>query len=286
MVLLRRIFIAALLLMPTLAFAQIKELCLYNQWYSDISEFKPDRPFFVIRDYDSFTELWQKSHMKGDLPLLSFEKYMVLVWAPGKTLCDCRNVRLQRFVYKNSAFVAVYNFVDKLHDSVWHSPVVASVLPASSGDIFIQSVKIDKHKTRYSPVFTIWNMSGTRTKPFNVVKLEGSDKTSGGVVSAVSNVSNVGGTNAQTAKPKKAAVRFDTPIEKTLSEPVKPKQEEPRAVLPSAGNAAEKNNDFSDPFAFKQETKPARKANSPIKTPALPAFEEDPLFGSEFDIEF
>ena len=94
-------------------FAQVQELDIYNEWYSSDSTFYSQREFLLIRNYQTFNELWKKTELGKIAPYIDFNKYMVLVWAPGYTRRDCSIINFERILYKEGNLLLIMDFLDK-----------------------------------------------------------------------------------------------------------------------------------------------------------------------------
>jgi len=309
------IILAVLLLLPGQIYAQkTVELGVYADWRGDNCMFKSARPFFIIRDLYDLERFWQQANAAEGMPAIDFEKYMLLVWAPGPTMFDYRPAVIERFIYQDGFYIVVMDIQRKDSGGFWRRPFVATMLPNKTGDIFIMRREVEGPRETWKPLYTIWDMSGERTRPFDMVKIETPPEKAKFIehAPAVPGGANTGSARATAANSSTAApaatgeaVAVTTPTS-LAGEPVgsvaQVTSSSPERTGTAAANAAPaKPGDgfediFGSPTAVKSEAKPAASTQSsapaltqPVKQPgqpSLPAFAEDPLFGSEFDIEF
>ena len=284
------ILIAVLLLLPGQVSAQkTVELGVYADWRGDNCMFKSARPFFIIRDLYDLERFWQQANAAEGMPAIDFEKYMLLVWAPGPTMFDYRPAVIERFIYQDGFYIVVMDIARKDSGGFWRRPFVATLLPSKTGDIFIMRKAVIGSKVELKPLYTIWDMSGERTRPFEVARLatppeppkfiDHGGSASRSIVVQRSSASSSAGSPA-TAEATTSAVRQPgaaaaTPATATaVAQPANTK----------VATAWEEENPFGIAPVAKTETK-VQPASQP-KQPATPTFAEDPLFGTEFDIEF
>lgn len=304
------IILAVLLLLPGQICAQkTVELGVYADWRGDNCMFKSARPFFIIRDLYDLERFWQQANAAEGMPAIDFEKYMLLVWSPGPTMFDYRPAVIERFIYQDGFYIVVMDIQRKDSGGFWRRPFVATMLPNKIGDIFIMRKEVEGPRETWKPLYTIWDMSGERTRPFDVVKIETPPEKAKYIEHApdVSGGVKTGSTQATAANSSAATsetVAVTTPTSLT-GEPVGSVAQvttSPARTGTTAASAqpAKPGDGFEDifgsPTAVKSEAKPAASTQSsaptvtqPVKQPgqpSLPAFAEDPLFGSEFDIEF
>ena len=291
------IIVALMLLMqPAGVMAQkTVELDVYSDWRGDNCMYKSERPFFIIRDLYDLEKFWQKANADEAMPAIDFTRCMLLVWAPGPSLFDHRPVAVDRFVYQDGFYIVVMDFMRKDTGGYWRRPFVATLLPNKTGDIFIMRKEDNGTRVDWKPLYAIWDMTGERTRPFEMVKIT--------TPPAPQQFVDHG-------RPTTATKPANTVTEPVISPDVAPAASEvsqqqpaagarPAATTPSAavavspqpttGKPAEK------PAAIEESlfgSAPATKAEAKVspaaqtKQPSLPTFEEDPLFGTEFDIEF
>lgn len=164
------------ILIATYSFSQTKELDIYNEWSCTDSSLNNEREFFLIKDYWQFTNFWNKTSFKGKTPLLDFEKYMVLVWAPGYTRRDCSKISLETLLYKDGCILALFDFNENYrhYNASKLRPVKAFILPKIiEGDFFIyKKVKKSWQNIEWKPIFAIWDMDHKRKRPFEYVSLD------------------------------------------------------------------------------------------------------------------
>lgn len=246
------------------AMAQVKELPVYNEWHGKNSTFKSTRPFFLIRDLHALKDFWGKSGSDEPTPGIDFSRYMLLVWCPGASLFDYVPVRIERLVYKEGSYFVLMDFQRKDTGGYWRRPFMATMLPlAVSGDFFImRKVMRGAHKVEWQPVYTMWDMSGKRQRPLEQASY----------VEPSTPIEFIA--HAPDSKPERPAVSQSTPAVSppaVSAAPVAPAAQPPAVVSGAASAKTE------------PEARPVQPAVSP---PTPKAIDEDPLFGTEFDITF
>lgn len=303
------IITAVFLLLPVHTWAQkTVELGVYADWRGDNCMFKSARPFFIIRDLYDLERFWQQSNATEGMPAIDFEKYMLLVWAPGPTMFDYRPAVIERFVYQDGFYIVVMDIQRKDSGGFWRRPFVAAMLPNKTGDIFIMRKEVRGTRVELRPLYTIWDMTGERTRPFEVAKITTPSEPAKFIEHAPSSLaraeSSAAATSATSATSETSTVAA-IPQTAQPVEPVAASVQGGQAQPASAGNSgtsarpAPSGDGFEDifgsPTAVKSEAKveaspqpAAQTVTQPVKQPgqpSLPAYAEDPLFGSEFDIE-
>lgn len=288
-----------------LCHAQVKELPVYNEWQGRNSTFKPDRPFFLIRDVHDLINFWEKSGSDEPIPGIDFAKYMLLVWCPGSSLFDFVPVRVERFLYKEGNYFALMEFDRKDTGGYWRRPFMATMLPLiPSGDIFImRKVLRGAHNVDWKPVYTLWDMSATRNRPLETAMIESPPQKVEFIahapepprkeparpveteVAATSPVAQPVSQPVVAAAPATAEPVMTTSVAPTSSPAVKPP---PAAAVtsPAAETSSGLENFPVEKPAPVAQPQPVSQGGGKTVSPPAQAIDEDPLFGSEFDITF
>lgn len=279
--------------------AQVKELPVYNEWQGRNSTYNAEKPFFLIRDIHDLLQFWEKSGSDEPAPMIDFSKYMLLVWCPGASLFDHVPVRIERLLYKEGNYFVLMDFQRKDTGGYWRRPFMATMLPlVTGGDFFImRKVVRGAHDIDWKPVYTIWDMSGERKRDFEIASLdkepakaefiahapEPAGKKPETMVAAVPQKTEPENPFAETPA-KSSAASGDVSAGKAPAaapatpavRPTQPAQTNANAIFP------EDDNPFATPSAAATttESKPVTAA------PAASKIDEDPLFGTEFDITF
>ena len=278
-----------------LAIAQTKELPVYNEWQGRDCRFTPDRPFFLIRDIYDLNRFWAGSGSDEPAPGIDFAKYMLLVWCPGASLFDFVPVSVERFVYREGNYFVLMAFERKDTGGFWRRPFMATMLPlVDSGDIFImRKVPRGANATDWKPVFSIWDMSGDRKRPLEVAQLETMPPADPGFVTgssagqttepAVAVAAGNGQTDSAQSQQVAATQKNEpaTAAAPTTTTSSAPTESAPAAVSAGAGTAGTSQAGSQFPT-----TPPQQGKTSTTPTTTTPTIDEDPLFGSEFDITF
>lgn len=286
--------------------AQVKEMPVYNEWQGRNSTYNAEKPFFLIRDIHDLLRFWEKSGSDEPAPMIDFSKYMLLVWCPGASLFDYVPVRIERLLYKEGNYFVLMDFQRKDTGGYWRRPFMATMLPlVTEGDFFImRKVVRGAHDIDWKPVYTIWDMSGERKRDFEIASLdkepakpefiahapETADKKPETMVAAVPQKTEPENPFAETSTPSAAATTAtsgDSPASQAPAavattpaaqpaQPAKPAQANANVIFP------EDDNPFATPPAAAATT-----GSTPAATaPATSKVDEDPLFGTEFDITF
>ncbi len=277
------ILTAAMLLMPgSPAQAQrIVELGVYSEWRGDNCMYKSARPFFIIRDIYDLERFWQQANADQAMPGIDFDKCMLLVWAPGPTLFDYQPAVVERFVYQNGFYIVVMDMERKNSGGFWRRPFLATLVENKIGDIYIMRKQIVGAKVEWKPLYTLWDMTSERTRPFEMVKIDTPAEPAQFIEHAPTAA-------VDTQTQSVAAAPTQTEISQTVEtpRPIAPvSTENPRASSRQAAVSADTDdNPFAGMSTAKTEAK-TQTVSQPAK-PSFPTFAEDPLFGSEFDIEF
>lgn len=278
--------------------AKTEELPVYNDWRGDNCQFNSERPFFLIKDYFDLERFWQKANIDEAIPGIDFDRFMLLVWAPGASLFDYRPVIVERLLCKDGKYIVLMDFKRKDTGGFWRRPFVATMLPLiKSGDIFIMNKSEKAYgKIEYKPLYTIWDMTGNRQRPFEVAKLDPEvatpafvdhGKTPPVVAVAKATPAKEPSAVAQTSESSTTQVAQATAA--AANQPVQgqaAQTAETAAQKPAATSGTEGIFPDDDIFGTSTTTK-TESAPTPVKPAAVtPSFEEDPLFGTEFDITF
>lgn len=282
--------------------AQVKEMPVYNEWQGRNSTYNAEKPFFLIRDIHDLLLFWEKSGSDEPAPMIDFAKYMLLVWCPGASLFDHVPVRIERLLYKEGNYFVLMDFQRKDTGGYWRRPFMATMLPlVTEGDFFImRKVVRGAHEIDWKPVYTIWDMSGERKRGFEIASLdkepakpefiahapETAEKKPETMVATVPQKSEPENPFAETPSTSVAAATppasENTPASQApaavattpAAQPAAPAQANANAIFP------EDDNPFATPPAA------ATTGSTPAAAPATPKVDEDPLFGTEFDITF
>ena len=156
-------------------FAQVQELDIYNEWYSPDSSFTSQREFLLIRDYQTFNELWKKTELGKTAPFLDFNKYMVLVWIPGYTRRDCSIISFERLLYKEGNLLLIMDFLDNdKRFGPYKRPVkIAIIQNVKDCDLFVFKKKqIGWKKYEFNPIYTLWDMNGKRKRSLDFAVMD------------------------------------------------------------------------------------------------------------------
>lgn len=278
--------IIVLLASVTPAGAQMKELEVFNDWRGVDCTFEPDKPFFLIRDIYDLETFWPQAHTDEATPGIDFEKYMLLVWCPGSSLFDFRPVRVERFVYKEGAYFVLMEFERKDTGGYWRRPFMATLLPrVKTGDIFIlRKESKNPQQLDWKPMYAIWDMTGERKRPFEVVQLDKAPE-------AVKFVDHGKGKGAEQTQQQQVASVDDAPA--AVTTPAAPVGETAAASTVPVSQPVQPNQpvQVTPPVQPTQPVSPVSTQSQPAASETKPpqatsTLQEDPLFGTEFDITF
>lgn len=282
--------------------AKTEEMPVYNDWRGDNCQFISERPFFLIKDHFDLERFWQKANIDEAIPGIDFDRFMLLVWAPGASLFDYRPVVVERLLCKDGKYIVLMDFKRKDTGGFWRRPFVATMLPLiKSGDIFIMNKSEKAYgKIEYKPLYTIWDMTGDRQRPFEFAKLDPEAvppafidhgrrpaQKAPAVAAAKPATATVPSAAAQSAESQAA------PALNASAKPVGVSQQgqagqtpATAAQKPAATSGAEGMFPDDDLFGTSTSTKTESVPAQVKPVTAAPTFEEDPLFGTEFDITF
>ena len=312
------LYIVVLLIINSSALGQTKELTLYNEWFVEDSDFTFERPIYFIRDSGSFHIFWKQVKFGDNPPYLDFDRFMIMVWAPGYTRRDYSKVVFERVLYKEGCLLVLMDFIDGYRRyGANKKPLKFVILPiVNPCDVFIyKKVKKGWQKYDWKHLATIWDMSGERKRPFQIVqmdkaaeeqivlatytpeldKINVAKKTDDGKEESDEPKSEL----KQTPKVKPVTIVTNKPIEPVAAKPVVTQPQQPASQPASQGQPrtqpqptqtspkaeTKQKPVVSDaPIDFGGGSKPPAEPES--KPAAVPGMAEDPLFGSEFDITF
>lgn len=251
---------------------QTRELDIYDEWFCTDSSLQPERPYFLIRNYEDFCEFWNKTEFEGIAPYIDFNKYMIFVWAPGPTQKDASRVVFERLVYKEDCLLMLMDFAEE-HKSYGRMkrPVKAAILPIfAKGDVFVfKKIKKAWQTYEWKPVFAIWDMQNERSRPFEYVMMDRQER-------PVYQLAT--GSFVEITLPRQEAV--SQPVETQMTAASSNQSSNAARTAQQRPKAEESNAPISIGDAPPMEVDPE------IKPETAPGMGEDPLFGSEFDITF
>ena len=311
------VFIIVLMFCST-SFAQTKEIEMYNEWFLEDSDYvseRSDRAFFFIRDSVSFLNFWKYTRLSKTPPYLDFDRYMVFVWAPGYTRRDYSKVSFERMLLKDDCLLVFIDFVDNSRQyGSKKKPLKFVILPkVKPCDTFLyRRVKKGWRKYEWKHFYSMWDMSGERKRPFEIVMIE-QDKEEQIVLATYTPELTVAANTKQEndnvkesvpvepAKPKvrPVAIVSTAPIQAQPAQPVavQPRQpttqtqitqSQPRQQTQTVSQKTQPSKPtgvVSDaPIDFGGGSKPS--VDQDTRPTSVPGMIEDPLFGSEFDITF
>lgn len=286
----RLLLIVALTLLASQVFAQkAVELGVYSEWRGDNCLYKSARPFFIIQDRFDLERFWSKANADEGMPAIDFDKYMLLVWSPGPTMFDYRPVEVERFLYQNGFYIVVMNIERKDTGGFWRRPFLATLLTKKKGDIYIMRRKIIGTREEWKPLYTIWDMSGERERPFTMAKIDKPAAPTQFIEHAPESPqkeSQVSVAQATTQTETVAAGSVARPTTSTQASQPASGFEDIFGSPTSAKTVAKAEKKAEPTTGASKETETVKP---PEKQPGQPSFStiaEDPLFGSEFDIEF
>jgi hypothetical protein len=280
------------------------ELEVFRDWRGSECNFKSSRPFFLIKDIYDLEKFWAQANADEGMPFFDFDKYMLLVWNPGPSLFDHHPVKVERFTYRDGRFFILMDLQKKHSGGFWRRPFVATLLPRiKEGDIFVmRKVEQPGKKPVWRHIYTIWDMSPGRNMPFEVVKkIEEPDNRPRFIdpkrhpkdqesslallprptqKPTASQNTGLSGWTTQRQEPAAqqpvAAAKTEAPKSK---EKEKEEEEEEEDFFPDFGTSSAQSQASAKSGKAGAEKKPQPKVKPP-------AFDEDPLFGEEFDINF
>lgn len=275
------LLLIALVFAAVSAEAQLVELKVYREWRGSKSDYRADRPFFLITDRYELERFWRSCNSDEAMPWIDFEKYMIFVWHPGPSMFNHHDVRVERFVYKDGNHFILMSLSPKPSSGIWHRPFVATALPRhESGDIFVKrKQELGFRQVAWEPIFTIWDMNQLRTAPLVTVQLPPEQKSEEAFIT------------------QSAVTKFTTKRGPVMTTPVKAPVDCQQQAQPRPTQAQQaKTSGFADDIfgggfgsssaSTSDFSAKAEEPSRPVVSAAPPALDDDPLFGSEFDIEF
>lgn len=310
--------VSLILLFNSNAFCQTQELVLYNEWFVEDSDFTYERPIYFIRDSGSFHTFWKQINYGNNPPYLDFDRFMIMVWVPGTTRRDYSKVVFERVLYKEGCLLVLMDFIDGYRRfGANKRPLKFVILPiVKPCDVFIyKKIKKGWQKYDWKHLATVWDMSGERKRPFQIVQVDKAVEAKIVLATytpelektelAKKTDENLEETEKQKPAPKQVktvrpvAVVTNTPIQPVAAQPVA----RPQQPAPQIASSQNQQNTRSQSAQTSQNTQPKTKpvvSDAPIdfgggskpstesepKPAAVPGMAEDPLFGSEFDITF
>ena len=312
------IYIVVLLMISSSAFGQTQELELYNEWFVEDSDFTYERPIYFIRDSTSFHIFWKQINYGDNPPYLDFDRFMIMVWAPGSTRKDYSKVVFERVLYKEGCLLVLMDFIDSYRRyGANKKPLKFIILPiVKPCDVFIyKKIKKGWQKYEWKHLATVWDMSGERTRPFQIVQM---DKVAEEHIVLATYTPELDKINVakktdddsdevEETKPATKPVRTVKPVTIVSTKPIEAIPAKPVATQPqqpaSHSTSQGQPRTQSQPRQTTQNPEPKQKpvvSDAPIdfgggnkttpepesKPAAVPGMSEDPLFGSEFDITF
>ncbi len=277
------------------------ELEVFRDWRGSECNFKSSRPFFLIKDIYDLEKFWSQANADEGMPFIDFDKYMLLVWNPGPSLFDHNPVKVERFTYRDGRFFVLMDLQKKHSGGFWRQPFVATLLPRiNEGDIFVmRKVEQPGRHPVWRHIYTIWDMRPGRNMPFEVVKkIEEPDKGPKFIDPKLHPEDRETSLALLPRPMRKPVARQNAGLS---SWPTRSGKQEPAAqpvnTQPKAKASKAKEKEDDDEFfpdfgtSFTNETasqKGSKKSSEQKPQPKVkpPTFDEDPLFGEEFDINF
>lgn len=289
-----------LLTNPNLSFAQTKEIEIYNEWFCADSKLNAERPCFLIRDQITLIDFWKKTGFGGAAPHIDFERFMFFIMAPGPTKLDYHDVYIEKLLYKEGCLQVLVDFGKRKFNSSYLRPIKAAIFPAmKSGDIFVFKKQIKGwQNVEWKPFFAIWDMNNVRKRPFEYVMV---DKEEGPVIvlaTAPEEISQpimeetqeeVANLPAKEVRPVSVVKPVSVTAPSSAVSYSKPAQQavvqQPVTTRPIV---TEKPVTSTAPISAKVEPEKPQTLPTHEETtkPIATGMDEDPLFGSEFDIVF
>lgn len=306
------IFLTIIFFNNLVVFADTRELDLYNEWSIENSNYTSSRPFVLIRDEITFLNFWKKSSFQGFSPSIDFSKYMVFVWAPGLTRKDYSKVTFEKLIYKDGALLVLMDFPDEnKYLGSNKRPLKAIIFPyVDYCDIFVfRKIKKSYKSYEWKHIYSLWNMHGERNRPFDLVQMDGYNEPE--ITLAKYSSDNTSTEKKEDSNLSQNYVTQNT-NQKSSFKPitvVSTPKPSPRPTIQTTSPTPKPNN---QPITFTQtssqppqrpdsnisqsSSKPSEKpisttssssySSSEVTPQNAPGMDEDPLFGSEFDITF
>lgn len=258
------------------ACAKVVKLDVYRSWSGKHSEYKSDKPFFIIYDLYELERFWKKCNSDEQMPWIDFDKCMLFVWHPGQLLASYREARVTNFLFKDNKYVILMDFAKSFGGGGWKHPFLATLLPkVKRGDIFVMKTKTKRYgEIQWVPVYSLWDMQQSRTAPFQMVKQDEPPKRIGLI------------THAPKAKVSRSRVANTTAPKRpkpTVQLAQNRKTKKPEHSFNSKDIKTTNSSKSSRPVSNKTtsiKTKPVKQTKKNKKV-----YDED-IFGQEFDISF
>jgi hypothetical protein len=276
----QKLLIIFFLALTSLALAQGQRVTIYNEWKSNHCNYRPERPFSIIISPYEFHYFWKNSGIDEVEPALDFDKYMVFLWIPGTTLYDVLESQMDEVRYQPESCVILFNFKRKMTGK-WLKPVIATVLPKIENvDFFIyKRVEMGHLKPpKWEHYSSLWDMNKLRSRDLVVAKVDPEEKLTDNFI-----------IEKNTQAYQDIFEEIHSPTESSIE----------TAFGADHGISPQPTVSEPDPFSIftpaqqqpKTEERPKPQVAPKVPTttfqPRLPALmDEDPLFGSEFDITF
>lgn len=246
-------------------------LLIHDQWSGTDSHYSGNPTFFLIRTLDEMNSFWEKHHPGEEIFHVDFNKVMLFVWAPGKSLFDYCPTQVVRFFKEGNRFSLLLAFERKRTGGYWRNPYLIAILgKVEKGDIDIYRIgsKLLDEPERM-PLCTIWDMGGERKVPCTVVTLKVPPKSKTPIPNQVessppsvdfqfSNNEVVSQPKAVAVKKNETAPQVSPSATKKTPPPKDSNKTPPKTVNPadgktpdsasSAGNASDSADPFGDAF--------------------------------------
>jgi hypothetical protein len=275
----------------SLAHAQGQRVTIYNDWKSNQCNYTTERPFTIIKSALEFHNFWEKSGIKDVEPAIDFQRFMVFLWIPGSTLYDVLETQIDEVRYQPEACLVLFNFKRKMSGK-WNKPVVATVLPKIENVDFFIYKRVERGHLKaptWQHYTSIWDMNKQRTKDFMVAEVNPEEKLSDDFIIEKNtqaykdifkeiNSSPMVASTASTQKKTFASLVKPEPSKQP--EPIR----QPEPAKPFTPPPPRHQHPIREEAAKSQPAPKVQPATFQQRLPAL--MEEDPLFGSEFDIQF
>lgn len=270
-------------LFAVLTNAQTVELKVYRDWRGSESNYKALRPFFTISDIYELKNFWKDCNSKEAMPSIDFDRAFLLVWHPGSVMYDHHGFKIEKFVSINNQLLVIIDYEKWSRGGFWRKPFVATLLsrPENFGNIHIQQKPV-RQNNNYAHLFTIWDMNQVVTQQHVLPTV--TPKTS----------------YEQNTKTSQQISLYSPPTPTTTSQVTytpTPQTQIQKSTYSQNLHSKPTQSVVSQRPPPTSTTKPANVGFAPPKTQATPktqttetrlppAMEDDPLFGSAFDIKF
>lgn len=276
------------------ASANTVELPIYRDWRGNDSQYRSSRPFFIIEDIHHLQRFWESNNSDEPMPFIDFEKAFLFVWHPGPVMHEHASIKVEQFVRQNGSYFLLMSF-DQQRSGIWHRPFVATLLPVREyvGDIFVKQIhRRGSRITGLRHLFAIWDMSTTRTSSLEVASLQLPEQRQQQQFVRQPVISKPRSKTERKTSQQKTVSRQTQTVRTAAATPARaaPPAAKASQQSPSRPSLTAAESDpfggFDDPFMGGATPQTPSSMSSSARTVAPPAMEDDPLFGSEFDIEF